>query len=596
MSERLDVAEGSFSLPADYATHRLAMLAKPRVGKSNAAVRVAEEFTAAGIPWVAIDPKGDWWGVRSSADGAGPGLSVPIFGGLHGDVPLEPGAGKVIGELIADKRLSCVLDVSQFRSRQEMWGFLIDLGETLLRRNSEVLHIFLDECDEYLPQKHAEGGNQPKALSTWSRVVSKGGQKGIGVTLISQRSAFVNKDVLWLVDAMIAFNTFSPKDRATIAEWLADKGADRQAFETALRTLPKGTAYVYGPDWLNDDPELVQFQRRTTFDSGATPEVGKSTITPALVADIDLATLGATIRATVERAKADDPKELRARIAELERGQVATRDEAIAPWAQEAEQLRGQVRVLTLRNEALQGLLERVPDELDEYAAEIAAGLTVRATAIRDELGKWCEEPAIQSVVESERRAPRAQGSSGAAAGLGLPSRSDRARRTDSPADGALTAYQRDLLTAIARYPGRPSTKIATIAGKAPKSSTLRNNISSLRTKGYLTGGGAALQITEAGLDALGTLEQLPTGAELVEHWQRELGAESCPAAVLGALYRAYPQALDKTDIEHETGYSASSSTVRNALSTLRTRELIENAGTGFVRCSDIFELERSAA
>lgn len=585
--DALDVAEGSFSLPADYATHRVAMLAKPRVGKSNAAVRVAEEFTDAGIPWVAIDPKGDWWGVRSSADGAGPGLAVPIFGGLHGDVPLEPGAGKVIGELIAEKRLSCVLDVSQFRSRQEMWGFLIDLGETLLRRNSEVLHIFLDECDEYLPQKHAEGGNQPKALSTWSRVVSKGGQKGIGVTLISQRSAFVNKDVLWLVDAMIAFNTFSPKDRATIAEWLADKGADRQAFETALRSLAKGTAYVYGPDWLNDEPELVQFQRRTTFDSGATPEVGKSTITPATVADIDLASLGATIRATVERALADDPKTLQRRIVELERGQSAARDEVVSSWATEANALRDQVRALTLRNEALQGLLARVPDELEAYAAEMSADLQVRATAIRAELGKWCEEPAIPSVAESERRAPRAQGSSPVAAAVETPATSsDHARRTDSPTD--MSKAERALLAVLVQFPaGRSKAQLSVLSGYSVKSSSFANALGALRSKG-LIGRGEPIVATDEGHDAIPTPEPLPSGRELLDWWMPKLG--KAEQAFLRVVYEAYPIELGKAELSERTGYSATSSSFANALGRLRGLELVE--GT---RCAEVF-FERQVA
>ena len=601
MSEQLLVGEDGFALPMDYATHRIAVLAKPRVGKSNAGVRTAEELSRLGIPWVAIDPKGDWWGVRSRADGAGPGLAVPIFGGEHGDIPLDPGAGKVIGELIADKRLSCVIDLSDMPSRQAMWGFLIDLGETLLRKNRGALHLFLDECDEYLPQKISDRGNQPKALSTWSRVVSKGGQKGIGVTLISQRSAFVNKDVLWLVDAMIAFNTFSPKDRETIAEWLADKGADRREFEAGLRTLQKGQAWVFGPDWLNDAPQLVQYQRRTTFDSGATPEVGQSTIAPANLADVDLEALGAQMQAAVERQRADDPKALHARIAELERSQLAARDETVSVWATEATELRSQVLALTLRNEALSGLLARVPDELDSYGAEIGAGLQVRATAIRDELGKWCADrdtAATPAATEMGRGDTRAQGPSRAAVTPGIASSSGgHAPRPISTADeSTLTTYQRDVLTAIVRFPGRPAAKVAVIAGKRPKSSTLRNNLSALRTRGLIEGGASSVTITPAGRAALGPLQELPSGAELVEHWQQELGANGCPAAVLGAAFRAYPQAIDKADIEQATGYSATSSTVRNALSTLRTRELIEDAEqSGYVRCASLF-FEREAA
>lgn len=89
----LRVGDG-LTLPRDVVTQSIALLAIRRAGKSNAAAVIAEEIHGAGLPWVAIDPKGDWWGPRSSKDGTGPGLSVPIFGGLHGDMPLIPRGGE----------------------------------------------------------------------------------------------------------------------------------------------------------------------------------------------------------------------------------------------------------------------------------------------------------------------------------------------------------------------------------------------------------------------------------------------------------------------------------------------------------------------
>lgn len=94
-------------------TETFAILAKRRAGKSNAAVVMAEEMYAAGLPWVAVDPKGDWYGVRASGDGRKPGLAVIVFGGLHADVPLEPASGRLVAGLFAERRLSGVLDVSE---------------------------------------------------------------------------------------------------------------------------------------------------------------------------------------------------------------------------------------------------------------------------------------------------------------------------------------------------------------------------------------------------------------------------------------------------------------------------------------------------
>lgn len=135
------VLSPELSLPLETATRRLAILAMSGAGKSNVAVVMAEQMFAAGIPWVAIDPKGDWWGVRSSKDGKHPGLPVTIFGGLHGDIPLEPTAGQLIADAIVDQRLTCILDISEFPTRQQQWG-IARLGDGERRILEHLIGIY----------------------------------------------------------------------------------------------------------------------------------------------------------------------------------------------------------------------------------------------------------------------------------------------------------------------------------------------------------------------------------------------------------------------------------------------------------------------
>jgi len=52
---------------------------------------------------VVVDPKGDWWGIRSSADGK-PWPADVILGGEHGDVPLEVGGGELVAHLVVAER------------------------------------------------------------------------------------------------------------------------------------------------------------------------------------------------------------------------------------------------------------------------------------------------------------------------------------------------------------------------------------------------------------------------------------------------------------------------------------------------------------
>lgn len=304
------------SLPLDAVTRRLAILAMSGAGKSNVAVVMAEAMFDAGIPWVVIDPKGDWWGVRSNKSGKGPGLSVPIFGGLHGDVPLEPSAGKMIADLIVDQRLTCVLDVSEFEERQGLWGFLIDLGQTLLRRNRQPLHLFLEEADEYLPQRTREKGNLPKCLGIWQRVVKRGRFRGIGTTQITQRNASLNKDTLYMAEALLALRATGKGDRDAIKGWVEHHNAAPEIV-ASLPSLADGEGWISSPAWLRQT-KRVKFDRRRTFDSGATPVMLDSNAKPATLADVDLDALRTRMASTIERAKADDPQLLKNQIRLLE--------------------------------------------------------------------------------------------------------------------------------------------------------------------------------------------------------------------------------------------------------------------------------------
>ena len=123
----LKLAQG-VSMPTSAITETFGILAVRGAGKSNTAAVMAEEMFKAKLPFVVIDPVRAWWGLRSSRDGKGPGLPIPIFGGKHGDVPLERGGGQLVANLIVDQRLSCVLDISEFESEAAKKQFLLDFA------------------------------------------------------------------------------------------------------------------------------------------------------------------------------------------------------------------------------------------------------------------------------------------------------------------------------------------------------------------------------------------------------------------------------------------------------------------------------------
>jgi DNA helicase HerA-like ATPase len=94
-------------------TEAIGILAKRRAGKSYTARRIVEQLYRAKQQVVIIDPKGDWHGIRSSADGKSPGLAIPILGGEHGDLQLEAGSGEIVAKLAVEECVSLLLDLSR---------------------------------------------------------------------------------------------------------------------------------------------------------------------------------------------------------------------------------------------------------------------------------------------------------------------------------------------------------------------------------------------------------------------------------------------------------------------------------------------------
>ena len=306
----LHVAPGC-DLPDEYVVAKAAILATSGAGKSNAAVVLAEEMHRRKLPWVAVDPKGDWWGMRASADASGPGLPVPILGGLHGDLPLSPNGGKAVARFIAEQRLTCILDVSEFDTLQAMWGFLAEFALELLRVNKHPLHVFAEEASDYLPQSKMEKGNLPKCIGAWRRLVAQGRNRGVGVTLISQRSAKIDKDALDLIETLFAMRATSPRDLAAIRGWVASHDVADELVDS-LPGLDDGEAWAWSPHRFHLAKRIV-FHRRKTFDSGATP---------LLAAEATDSYVLAHTQVTVDR-EAEDPQDwagiIRARVALLDR-------------------------------------------------------------------------------------------------------------------------------------------------------------------------------------------------------------------------------------------------------------------------------------
>src|SRR4051812_28145262 len=104
MSKQLHIST-TLSLPVELAAQAACIVGIRGSGKTNTARAMAEELLKVGVPICVIDPTDAWYGLRSSRDGKGDGFPVFIFGGEHGDLPLEETHGKTIAEFLVGERV-----------------------------------------------------------------------------------------------------------------------------------------------------------------------------------------------------------------------------------------------------------------------------------------------------------------------------------------------------------------------------------------------------------------------------------------------------------------------------------------------------------
>lgn len=104
MTARIQLAR-ELTVGLDVVTQTLAAIGRKGAGKTYLATVLAEQMLDAGAQLVAIDPVGNFWGLRVAADGKGRGKDIFVLGGEHGDVPLVPEAGRQIARLLVERRL-----------------------------------------------------------------------------------------------------------------------------------------------------------------------------------------------------------------------------------------------------------------------------------------------------------------------------------------------------------------------------------------------------------------------------------------------------------------------------------------------------------
>lgn len=604
MTTTLKLAK-DLTLPLETVTQTIAVLAKRRAGKSYTMRRLVEQLLKAQQQVVLVDPKGDQWGVRYAADGKAPGLPMVILGGERGDVPLEATSGEVVAKLVVEERVSALLDLSLFR-KHEVATFMTAFLEHLYRLKAREIYrtpvmLVIDEADAVAPQKPQKG--EERMLGAAEDIVRRGGQRGIGCVLVTQRSAVLNKNVLTQAQVLIVLRTIAPQDLLAIKAWVDVHGTDEEGADLmdSLPSLPIGDAWFWSPGWPTVDGifKRVHVLPIETFDSGKSPEPGVKPVDPTAAAAVDLEALTRQMAATIEKAKADDPRELRKQIADLRRQlsstAITSASERLATSTpvltdtdrvhidQLARAISDTAMVLhqelELASQRLRVTLEQTAGTyVDKVLAVTAkAEAALRAELMRPRIGQILDKLSqITPPTTTATTHPRSPLAGRVAPALAQATSRRPARQVShGSGDTSLGRAERALLiAAVQRLPKSVSrAQLSVLSGYSIKSSSFSNALGALRSKGLVVGVGDDNRATDAGVVAAGECEPLPTGRALVEHWMGQLG--KAERALLEVFVQRYPSEVSKADLSASSGYSETSSSFSNALGKLRTLELV---------------------
>lgn len=547
-------------IPAAALASHIAILGKTGSGKTYAAKGIVEGILSSGGRVCIIDPTGAWHGLRSSATGKSAGFPVVIFGGAHADLPLGGAHGEAIAEIIGTATDPAILDTSLMRVG-ERTRFFADFADALVRKNKGPLHLVIDEAHLFAPQGKVSDPQSGAMLHAANNLVSLGRSRGLRIILITQRPAKLHKDSLTQVETLVALRLIAPQDRAAVEAWIKDNADEKRGREIieSLATLKTGQGWVWAPELRV--LERVTFPKIKTLDSSQAPD-GEAE-NGAVLARIDKDAIQKRLEVVAADAVANDPTRLKAEVVKLKR-ELAAKPTA-APVDHSGIEQAGQ-------REYARGWKDgaaAVSAALDPHIANLATA----ANALRT-MG-----PAIE---------PKPVAPAKPYTGNGHVRPTPGPRLVREGAGEKLPRAERRILTALAQYPqGRAKNQVAVLTGYAVNGGGFNNSLSSLRSSGFLSGFGDRLEITDAGLSALGTYDPLPSGPDLLNHWMSQLGKAEREA--LRTLADAWPNALPKEEIASRAGYAADGGGFNNALSKLRTLELV--AGRGELKASDdLFE------
>lgn len=303
-------------------------------GKTNTAAVLIEEMLTAGLPMTIVDIEGEYYGLKQQYDVLVAGKSD------QSELLIGPENAAQVAEVSLVRGISVILDLSDFTQEESaalLGAYFARLWE-VAGKERKPYQIIIEEAHEWVPQ----GVRTPlKALLT--RIALRGRKRGLGIILMSQRSAKVEKDVLTQTSLLFLHKVVHPIDMKVYKDLIPLPPTE---VERTVGALGPGQIIAVS----NHIPTLAQIRVRSTFHAGSTPVLGEN-VQPEL-RKIDQALLQELEQLMGASSPASDEARLEKRVKELEEAlrkrdaEIAKRDEQIALLSQLSVTMNGQAAQL----------------------------------------------------------------------------------------------------------------------------------------------------------------------------------------------------------------------------------------------------------
>lgn len=556
-------------IPSEILSQHIAILGKTRSGKSSVMRGLVERLIEDGKPVCIVDPKGDWWGIKLAKDGKHEGYPVVIFGGEHADIPIDEHSGHLVAELFATGNRPCLIDLGGWMvgPRTRFW---IDFASTLFKLTKGSRWLAVDEIHNFAPKGKVFDADAGKALHWTNRLASEGLGKGLQMIFASQRPQKVHNDTLTSAETLIAMRVIHPSDRGAVSDWIKGCG-DSEGNEvlTSLAQMDRGEGWAWSPE-IGFGPQRTKFPMFETYDSFRAQTV-EDTNRLTGWAEVDLEEIRQKFAATIEKVKADDPKELRKEILSLKKEIVALKQ-----GQSEVKPERVEVSVLTDADRELLKAAEGTAEFFETWSRDVKDLLRVVQQKLSTRPAHETRRPISERPVTPHIPVAPAH-------------KSRPVEHTNAASSTDLGKCERAILQVLSQFSdGCESGRLTLLAGYT-FSGSFSNALGRLRTLGFIEGQNTSvMRITNAGLSC-GPFQELPRGRELIEYWLRHPSFGKCERMILKEL-TDHPKGLTAEQLCDRTGYSFSGS-FSNALGKLRTAGVLVGKNTEVMRASEtLFE------